>query len=111
MNHLLYAPKGGGWAVESECLITHPFPDDAPSGAVYLDPRLDERYAPGGDSPALERCGTQHGVTPDPDVHWNPVYDVPGIANEFAPSYHWDSGAVEQSDIIFANNIGVHADL
>lgn len=71
------------------------------------DPQLDKRYAPAGSSPALDNCDSLN-FEPIMAVGLHSAYDVPGVSARFSGTapWNWDLGAVEQTDIIFANHFG-----
>ncbi|HET8898679.1 MAG TPA: hypothetical protein VFN09_07930 [Rhodanobacteraceae bacterium] len=99
----------GSTATHASCLIAA-HPAGLPSGAWSLDPMLDDRYAPAGNSPAIDHCD-KYLLTPPPDVTWNATpYDVPGMVERFQSSSFtpntFDLGAIEQRDVIFANHFG-----
>lgn len=91
-----------------QCVITDLYDHFGGSGpsSWNRDPQLDIRYAPRGSSPALDHCDASD-FSPIYDVNWRSAYDVKGITSRShtGPS-HWDVGAVEQTDIIFANSFG-----
>lgn len=85
---------------------------DVPALATVGDPKLGADFAPRGSSPALDFCDS-FGYTPATDTYLQFTRDVVGITNKYydvLPDAR-DLGAVEQTDIIYANNFGERADL
>ncbi len=84
----------------------------SPSGDwIGYAPQLDSLFAPGGSSPAVDNCDS-YDYAPIADIYGRSVYDVPGVPARYkdAAPYNFDLGAVEQTDIIFANSFGTRPD-
>lgn len=110
--------SGGATYFDNECALiryTTVF-DTLPAGTGAGDwagyaPDLDALFAPGGSSPAIDNCDS-NAYPPPADAYGNTVYDVPGVPPRWTetPPYNFDLGAVEQTDIIFANGFGYRPD-
>ncbi len=74
-------------------------------------PQLGDLFAPGGGSPAIDNCDSSHYLPPA-DIYGHGVYDVPGVPPRWTTTapYNFDLGAVEQTDIIYANGFGNRPD-
>lgn len=106
---VLDKPTGGSETVtHAQCLIAYNTAG-LPSGAWSWEPQLGAGYAPSGTSPAIDHCDS---VNFQPVVDFNGAdvpYNTPGIAPRWnlTPPANWDLGAVEQTDVLFANTFGI----
>lgn len=106
--HFVWFASDGATMTHNECLLVNTaddgmagIPNTGDLGVSGYEPRLDGRFRPRGSSPALDIC-TSVG-NPGVDAYGRGDYDVPGIENGWGI---YDLGAVEQTDIIFANHFG-----
>ena len=116
--HFVWFASGGATFTHNGCLLVRAS-DDGTSGLpspeqlwAGHEPQLDANFAPRGSSPAIDHCDHILGYTPPSDIYNRDVYDVPGVPARFtlfAP-YNFDLGAVEQTDIIYANSFGNRPD-
>lgn len=105
-GHELWWHFNGDALVYKGCLATHL--NSQVSAPLWIDaPRLGANYAPKGGSALLDFCDSLD-YSPITDVSHQNVHDVAGVGNWYqrtAPAAR-DLGAVEQVDIIYANNFG-----
>lgn len=117
--HFVWFAENGATMSHNDCVMVRGNDDgtvDVPApaaGYAYaygtnIPPSLDASYAPTSWSPALDYCD-EYAVVPPPDAYGNDRQDVPDIANVFSAVGRggWDLGAVEQTDIIYANGFGI----
>lgn len=105
--HFVWFDLGAANMVHNNCILVResdggtagiPFPDSLWSGYT---PQLDRRFAPSGNSAAIDHCAAGD---PSVDAYLQPVFNVPGVPQRYGNS---DLGAVEQTDVLFANSFGV----
>ncbi len=106
--HFVWFPENDATMVHAGCLVIRAS-DEGTAGVPNPEllqpgypPNLDARYAPRGGSNAIDHCDDLGGAPPA-DAYGNGIYDTPGIAQRYGNN---DLGAVEQTDIIFANMFG-----
>lgn len=109
--HFVWFDSDGANLIHNSCLLVRDSDSGTAGipGAEYLwtgyAPQLDHHFAPRGSSVAIDYC--DEVGNPSLDAYANTVYDVPGVSRYFG---NHDLGAVEQTDIVFANSFGNRPD-
>ena len=116
--HFVWFKVGSASIIHGDCLLVR----DSDSGTADLPdpgmlwsghaPQLGNDFAPGGSSAAIDHCDAVDGYVPPDDAYGRGVYDVPGVPPRFVATapLNFDLGAVEQTDIIYANSFGNRPD-
>ncbi len=109
--HFVWFASGGATMTHQRCLLVRASDDGTAGipGPEFLwagsPPDLDARFAPRGGSAAIDHCEPPGGGLAD--AYLNLVHDTPGVESRYGIQ---DLGAVEQTDIIFANMFGERPD-